>query len=201
MYSMIMNSINNRYGSKRGLFNSAKYKILFLLGKYKKYQEVNYAQVEHLVFICSGNICRSPLAEFTAKSLGMSSESFGLHCRGDDLADARAIQFAKGRAIDLSTHLTRNIKNYEPKSSDLIIAMEPAHILELESLGLGEFQITTLPIFAINNIYLHDPYNSQQLFFEQCEAIVMEGVFKIKDNLKKTTLDVSSKKPAMSEDN
>jgi len=180
---LLIDKINNRFGSKRGLLNSTKFKILFLLGKYKKYQKVDFDRVEHLVFVCSGNICRSSLAEYVAKSFGISSESFGLHCRGGDSADVRAIEFAEKQGIDMKNHLTRNIKSYLPKSSDLIIAMEPAHIQELEALGLSEFQITTLPVWAINNIYLHDPFNSNETFFERCETIVMQGTIKLKEKL------------------
>lgn len=178
---MLVKMMNNSFGSKRGLFNSVKYKLLFWLGFYRKYQQIDFTQVKHLVFVCSGNICRSSLAEYVAKSKGLSSESYGLHCRGGDGADPRAIEFATSQGLDMSEHKTRNIKEYRTKNTDLIVAMEPSHLVELKQLGFGRSQMTTLPVWAINNIYLHDPFCSTYEFFKHCEEAVVVGVKVLKE--------------------
>ncbi len=179
-----MNIIHSNFGSKRGLFNSVKYKLLFLLGKFQKNKHINFEDVEHLVFICSGNICRSSLAEYVAKSLNISSESFGLHCRGGDNADPRAIEFASRMKLDMLGHKTRNIKEYQAKHGDLIVVMEPSHIEQLEKLGFKKCQITSLPIWAINNVYLHDPFNTPLEFFDHCEKVVVAGVKRLQREIK-----------------
>ena len=78
--------IKNRFGSKRGLLNAVTYSIRSLLGFYKKHQAVSLSKSTRFIFICSGNICRSPLAEYVAKQQGAQAISFGLHTRGGDPA-------------------------------------------------------------------------------------------------------------------
>lgn len=173
---MLLKFIKDNFGSKKGFYNAIKFKLLFSLGFYNKYKKIDFSKVDNLVFICSGNICRSSLGEYVAKSLNISSESFGLHCRGGDPADPRAIDFGRKYNLDISKHITRNIKDYSAKESDLIIAMEPSHIKELEEHGFANFQITTVPIWSMNNIYLHDPFSTNMSFFNKCEENVLHGV-------------------------
>ncbi len=181
---MIIGQINDLFGSKRGLFNSAKFRILYILGKYNKYREVDFKKIHRLVFVCTGNICRSPLAEHYACSLGFPSDSFGMRCRGGDCADPRAIKFASTQKIEMTHHVTKNIRDFNHKDGDLIIAMQPNQITELEKLGYSNVQFTLLPIWAISNVYLHDPYNSTIKFFNRCERIVLAAVDGLMDKLK-----------------
>lgn len=180
--------MNNSYGSKRGLFNSVVYKLLFWFRVYRQHQNIDFEKVDHLVFVCSGNICRSSLAEYVAKSLGVSSESYGLHCRGGDKADPRAIDYASRKGLNMTEHRTRNIKEYNAKASHLIIAMEPAHLKELDTMNFEASQVTTLPIWTIQNIYLHDPFCASPEFFKRCEDIVFSGVENLASKLSNKSL-------------
>jgi len=177
MLSAFKGYINDNFGSKRGLFNSFKYKVLTLLGCYRQYQNIDFSQVKRIVFICSGNICRSPLAEYVAKAQGVDAESYGLHCRGGDPADPRAVAYAASVGIDMSEHITRNIKDYTAREGDFLIGMEPHHITELESGEIISQYMSMLPLWGRRkNVYLHDPFNSNQNFFNKCEEILVESV-------------------------
>ena len=82
MLSVIRQFINDNYGSKRGFLNGYKYKLLFSLGFYRSYQKIDFNAVNRLVFICSGNICRSAFGEYMAKAKGLNAVSYGLHLWG-----------------------------------------------------------------------------------------------------------------------
>ena len=169
--------IKNRFGSRRGLINTFLYTLKCKLGGYRAYQNIQLEQIKRLVFICSGNICRSPLAEYAAKKNGANTVSFGLHCRGGDAADSRAINYGSKVNIDLSSHITQNIQLYKPQAGDLLIAMEPKQAQELEVLFGNSVPITLVGLWlSKKQPYIHDPYSASPIFFEFCEAQVVSAV-------------------------
>jgi protein-tyrosine phosphatase len=171
------NYIKNTYGSKRGLLNSVCYFIKTVLGFYKRYQTLSVHKSTRFVFICSGNICRSPLAEYVAKKNGAEAISYGLDTRGGDSADARAIAFASTQGIDLTPHITQHISAYQPLANDVLVGMEPKHAQQLEILFGDKVPITLAGLWLNKKqAYIHDPYNSNSLFFNVCELQVVNAV-------------------------
>ena len=169
--------IKNRFGSKRGLLNAVTYSIRSLLGFYKKHQAVSLSKSTRFIFICSGNICRSPLAEYVAKQQGAQAISFGLHTRGGDPADPRAIDFAKTQGIDLTPHITQNISHYIPQPNDVLVGMEPKHAEELEALFGNSVPITLAGLWLNKKqAYIHDPYSANIHFFNVCEQQVVTAI-------------------------
>lgn len=96
-----------------------------------------------ILFVCSGNICRSPLAEAIFKSMadeaGLSSrflvDSAGTHgFHEGDPADPRTrrVGRAHGLAVD---SIARPVKDQDFHAFDLIIAMDRGHRRELMARG------------------------------------------------------------------
>src|SRR5918998_475280 len=91
-----------------------------------------------LLFVCTGNTCRSPLAEAIARKVAVER---GL---GDvDVASARpsasdgALLVGMERRFDLSGHRAQSLTRRLVESSDLILAMGPHHLDRIEALGGG----------------------------------------------------------------
>ena len=89
-----------------------------------------------ILFVCLGNICRSPAAEGVFAKLATQA---GLHKRGvswdscgtagwhsGDLADPRMIAAAAKRGIDL-THLARKLRPEDFREFDLLLTMDDAN--------------------------------------------------------------------------
>lgn len=114
------------------------------------------------------------------------TESFGLHCRGGDKADPRAIEFAKAHGMSLEQHITRNIADYQMRPGDLLIGMEPKHLLELRNRFPQDWSKMTLAGLWLNNPqpYLHDPFNTNQIFFSKCEVCVIQSTQAIASKVK-----------------
>lgn len=169
--------IKNRYGSKRGLLRYTKYELLRILGFYRSLKKINFAQVQRLVFVCHGNICRSPLGEAVVRKQGVATMSFGLSTRGNAPADPRAIVWAETNGYDLAQHRTTRVDQYQPQVGDLLIGMEPKHIDTLSmEFAQAPVQITLAGLWLSSPIaYLHDPYNTDQTYFNRCEAFVVSA--------------------------
>ncbi|MGQ9424689.1 arsenate-mycothiol transferase ArsC [Gilvimarinus sp. F26214L] len=184
MLSVLKTYINDNYGSKRGFLASSKYYCLHRMGYLRELREVEFARVRKLVFVCAGNLCRSPLAEWYARSIGLDAESFGLECRGGDPADGRMIQVATTMGLDVSGHRTRNIRDYRPASDHLVVAMEPAHVESLPNEVTTTAQVTLISLWMGEPyLYLHDPFSGNINYFDKCGTHIRTALDNLKERL------------------
>ena len=92
-----------------------------------------------VLFVCTGNICRSPTAEGVLRHLAREA-GFEVHVEsagtGDwhvgDPPDERAQHHAKGRGYDLSAQRARQVSAGDFEAFDLIVAMDRGHLRVLE---------------------------------------------------------------------
>lgn len=105
-----------------------------------------------VLFVCSGNICRSPMAaaylEHRAAQSGLSHIVVGsagtLGIRGQPASD-EAIEVLDDAGIDLRSHRSRGLKRHDVRSSDVVLGMEIGHIRKIKQLrGATECQIRML---------------------------------------------------------
>lgn len=183
IFGMFDTAIKKSYGSKKGLLYFYLYKSLALLGFYNKYKFKNIPFApKRLVFVCVGNICRSPLGEAIARHHDVNAKSFGLSTRGGDKADPRAIKYATVNGYDLDSHITCRIDEYSELDGDVVLVMEPKHIY----LFRQRFKNTPLVLLGLQSLttvpYIHDPYNTNPIYFNKCENLVAECTLKVLRN-------------------
>src|SRR4029078_323333 len=86
-----------------------------------------------IVFVCTGNRFRSPLADAFVRrlTLGMpaSTESFGTLESDDAPALPEALELATAYGVALSSHRTRHITDLSLREVDLVLGFEEAHVL------------------------------------------------------------------------
>jgi protein-tyrosine phosphatase len=96
-----------------------------------------------ILFVCTGNICRSPTAEGVFRSLLESQslekriavDSAGTHdYHAGEPPDERAQQHARCRGYDLSRLRARRIETRDFEAFDLILAMDREHLRLLRRL-------------------------------------------------------------------
>lgn len=97
-------------------------------------------QTANILFICTGNICRSPFAEglFTKLALqngykGLFAESAGLMALPGNAATDLAQQVAAEHGVDLSNHRAKSATEERVGRADLILVMEKSHEVTLLS--------------------------------------------------------------------
>jgi len=169
--------VYERFGSKNGFVRFLGHSFLAQIGAYRRFSNVMPENFQRLVFICSGNICRSPLAEVYARSLGKQAASCGLNCGDGFPADPRAIQFARAHGLTLDRHRTVNVRDFEFRDTDFIVVMEPSHISSFRGKVDRNFPVLLAGSYCRTPIpYIHDPFNCCDEFFTRCEGKVMEAV-------------------------
>ncbi len=98
--------------------------------------------VLRVMFVCTGNTCRSPMAEVLFRKLssdflecpeselrdrGVDVFSAGLAAADHDPASAEAVEAMKRRGIDLSRHLSQPVQVHMLEQSDLVLTMTRRH--------------------------------------------------------------------------
>ena len=99
--------------------------------------------MKRVLFVCTGNICRSPTAEGVFRHLileaglghAIESASAGTHgYHVGDPPDPRTVAAARRRGFDLSAQRARKVRVEDFHAFDLILAMDRDHFAHLESL-------------------------------------------------------------------
>lgn len=87
-----------------------------------------------VVFVCTGNICRSPMAEGILRDEwkkrykdGLIVTSMGIHGLEDQEPSSLAREVCEERGIDISAHRSRKLVVPELEDAHLILSMEPVH--------------------------------------------------------------------------
>lgn len=107
-----------------------------------------------VLFVCTGNTCRSPLAEAAARKLaaerGLEDITFasaGIGAFGGSGASEGAILVGIERGLDLSQHRSQTLTRELVSESDLILGLSEHHVAAAEDMG-GEGRTFLLDDFA-----------------------------------------------------
>lgn len=137
-----------------------------------------------VLFICTGNTCRSAMAEgilrHLAEQRGLDLEivSRGIYASTGAPATYEAITaMADLYGIDISEHRSTKLSYYDLATSDLIYAMTENH-REMIEMTLEEDAISAkIALFADEDI--QDPYMGNMREYQACAKQLYAGVLRI----------------------
>lgn len=129
-----------------------------------------------IVFLCYGNICRSPLAAGLAaqRLSGVDIESAGFHQQEGRSCPERIQRIGNSFGVDLSGHRSRRVTREVLANADLVIAMDKENLNCLRREFPEVLERTTMfglfgnpPTLAIADPYLADEELTQRI----CEQV------------------------------
>jgi protein-tyrosine-phosphatase len=140
---------------------------------------VNGHKKFRVLFVCSGNTCRSPMASAALSAMLPASlrervvvDSAGAFTSGGQPATPAAVDALTRAGIDAPEHRSRALTRQLIVNADLILTMEPEHraaVLELDP-SAGE-RTHVLHVFATDEPrtedQVHDPYGGSPEIYEE----------------------------------
>lgn len=140
--------------------------------------------LSNILFVCIGNICRSPMAEALFKQAMPDKAvcSAGISALVGEPADPLSIQLMQERGIDLAEHRAQNLATWMVNEADLIVTMDQYqkryiefkyHIAKGKIMRLGEY----------GNYDIPDPYQQNLTAFRHSYNLIAQGVDELTERM------------------
>ena len=145
----------------------------------------------NLLFVCSGNTCRSPLAEALARKIAerrgiddLNVSSAGTNAWDNVPATDEALLVGMERDLDLGGHRSRKLTPEIVSEADLIFVMTPGHLDQVKQMG-GRGKVHVIDEYASGtaNQGITDPYGGDLEAYRQTADVLERELEKLFDRL------------------
>jgi protein-tyrosine phosphatase len=169
------------------------------------------ARPYRIVFVCTGNICRSPMAETITRALSASTDlgdgnplgrylelasaGMGSWHTGDPM-DERAAAALDRAGVPREGHAARQISAGEVARTDLVVALDRSHRRALRALGTPAARLTLLGAYSPGvapaggggaggpeGPDVPDPYYGDDQDFDRCRDMIAAACAGLVDTL------------------
>ncbi len=147
----------------------------------------------NITFVCTGNTCRSPMAEGLFKKIIADRNMTGIECRScgvyafpGDEATPEAVAAANELGADISAHRSSPLNQYIIDSTDIFICMTASHAASLKFFApKSDIRILGKGI--------PDPYGYSAEVYRQCAKAIYENLMILADVLSVKILPLDEK--------
>lgn len=145
----------------------------------------------NILFVCSGNTCRSALAEALARKVAarrriedVNVSSAGTNAWDNSPATDEALLVGMERGLDLTGHRARKLTPAIVSEADLIFVMTPGHLEPVKQMGgRGKTHVIDEYASGAANQGISDPYGGDLETYRQTADVLEQELERLFDRL------------------
>lgn len=142
-------------------------------------------KIRHVVFICTGNICRSPFAEFALRQVvgneNVTIESCGTDVQKFVVSPTNAICVAQRFGVNLNNHYSKSYCSCNLEMADVIFSMDYGHYQWVLSV-FPKYKNKTFLLRDFSHFpgniacNIHDPLGMEEIEYNKIYTLIFECI-------------------------
>jgi len=149
--------------------------------------------MQRIVFVCTGNLCRSPMAEYALQNelarRGVNDtlvESAGTLAIDGASAAGKAVSEMKKHGIDMGPHRARILTGEMIRDADIIVVMEHYHreaVLAFDPSSANKTIMMGSLLDGESIDEIPDPYGFDEAFFSSTCGLILKAAGALADRI------------------